>query len=290
MRKSTTDVCADPLQRHNRSSPRCSAERSFRKRAERTLFTAGGVPRARTRATPGCRPHEQAPVHTTHTHTHKRTRISFISTSPISRPHPAHACFPHIFPSSDHGHVPPQSHKTTPAPVTMHSPAPSHPLLATWHADYLSHSQCPAPRHSAMECPLHRPLALAHETPPGFSATSRAKKRPAFAADSAVRRVRAHVCPAYRQTRHSWGQRVGRCRVGAAKPHLHVPDDGAVLIVQEFNADLGHGSPRASAPEHQLNPSQFRTRITELILQSCTKSVRRPHTRTNPPHTQVAAL
>ena len=84
------------------SSPRCSAERSFRKRAERTLFTAGGVPRARTRATPGCRPHEQAPVHTTHTHTHKRTRMSFISTSPISRPQPAHACFPHIFPTSDH--------------------------------------------------------------------------------------------------------------------------------------------------------------------------------------------
>ena len=79
---------------------------------------------------------------------------------------------------------------------------------------------------------------------------------------------------------------MGGCRGGATRPHLHVPDDGAVLIVQEFNADLGHGSPRASAPEHQLNPSQFRTRITELILQSCPESVRRLHTRTNPPHTK----
>ena len=83
------------------SSPRCSAERSFHKRAERTPFTAGGEPRARTRAKPGCRPHEQAPVHTTHTHTNKRTRISFTSTPPFSRP-TRPRLFPSHFSPSDH--------------------------------------------------------------------------------------------------------------------------------------------------------------------------------------------
>jgi hypothetical protein len=48
--------------------------------------------------------------------------------------------------------------------------------------------------------------------------------------------------------------------------HLNITHDGTVLIVQEFHAHLGHGTPRASAAKHEFNPGQLRTGIAELIL------------------------
>jgi hypothetical protein len=48
--------------------------------------------------------------------------------------------------------------------------------------------------------------------------------------------------------------------------YLDIPDDGAVLIIQEFHAHLSHGTPRASAAKHHFNAGQLRTRITKLIL------------------------
>ena len=48
--------------------------------------------------------------------------------------------------------------------------------------------------------------------------------------------------------------------------YLNIAHDRAVLVVQEFHAHLGYGTPRTGAAEHQFNPSQLRTGVAKLIL------------------------
>jgi len=62
--------------------------------------------------------------------------------------------------------------------------------------------------------------------------------------------------------------------------YLYIPDDGTVLIVQEFHAHLSNGTPRPRAAKHQFHPSQLRTRIAELILERQDNSMSEP-ARTN---------